>query len=209
MLKHWKLPNGFHVLLSPVHDTKSITVLVLIRVGSRYETPHLNGVSHFVEHLVFKGTKKRPSTLHISQELDRLGASYNAFTTKDHTGFYVKVSSRYTEIAMDIVSDIVQNAQFPAAEVERERTVIHEEINMYEDNPLMHVTDMLEYALYGKTSFLGQNIAGPKSVISDVSRADILKFWNTYYRPGNMALVLAGHITEESAHQMVKKYFTG
>lgn len=207
MVKQWTERSGLRVIAAPQKDTRSITILVLVRVGSRYEKPSLNGVSHFVEHLVFKGTKKRPTTLDISKELDGVGASYNAFTGKDHTGFYIKISSRYTELASDIVSDIVYNAQFPAAELDRERTVIHEEINMYKDNPLMHVPDVMEEALYGKKSYLGQNIAGPKSVISSVSRDDILKFWNTFYQPGNMTLVIAGDTTESKARTLVKKHF--
>lgn len=203
----WTLPNGLRVMVAPIKDTRSITLLVLVRVGSRYESRALNGVSHFVEHLVFKGTTKRPTTLDISKELDRVGASYNAFTGKDHTGFYVKISSRYTELATDIVSDIVFNAKFPESELDRERTVIHEEINMYHDNPLMHIGDLLEEALYGRTSYLGQNIAGPKSVISGVKREDILKFWGTHYRPSNMTLILAGDVTTRAARDLAGRYF--
>lgn len=208
MIPTWTLRNGLRVMVAPSKDARSITLLVLVRVGSRYESRALNGVSHFVEHLVFKGTTKRPTTLDISKELDRVGASYNAFTGKDHTGFYVKISSRYTELASDIVSDIVFNAKFPKEELDRERTVIHEEINMYHDNPLMHIGDLLEEALYGKTSYLGQNIAGPKHVISNVKREDILNFWGAHYRPSNMTLILAGDVTVRTARDLANRYFT-
>src|SRR3989338_4771372 len=144
MYQKQKLTNGLTLITAPLKETKAATVLVLLPVGSRYETKNLNGASHFVEHLLFKGTKKRPTSLDLTKELDAVGAEYNAFTSKDHTGYYIKAASNHLELAFDILSDMVRNSKFDPAEVQKERGVIIEEINMYEDNPLMHVENLFE-----------------------------------------------------------------
>ena len=131
------LNNQIKYVLAPLNDTQAVTVLVLVKVGSRHESVKFNGISHFIEHLLFKGTKKRPSSLDISKELDGIGADYNAFTSKQHTGYYIKASQEHLELAIEILADIIFNSLFEAKEIERERGVIIEEINMYQDNPLM------------------------------------------------------------------------
>ncbi|MBU0670621.1 insulinase family protein, partial [Patescibacteria group bacterium] len=123
-----KLPNKLRVLTIPREDTKAVTVLVLIKVGSRNEPAKLNGSSHFIEHLLFKGTEKRPNTQIISQELDKIGAEYNAFTGKDHTGFYIKAKANKLDFALDMLSDMLFNSKFDKEEIERERGVIMEEM---------------------------------------------------------------------------------
>ncbi len=191
------LPNGVRVIWARTPWTKAVTLLVLARVGSRYEIRRINGISHFIEHLMFKGTKKRPTTLHISRELDRLGAEYNAFTSKDHTGYYIKVAKEHFPIAADILFDMLLNSLFKEEEIERERKVIAEEIKMYEENPLMHIEDLFEETLY-RPSTLGWNIAGTKETMLGITRADITAFFNTYYGPGNVAVVIAGDLPESA-----------
>lgn len=205
MFKKYTLKNGLRVIVAPMHETKAMTALVLVKVGSRYETRKINGVSHFVEHLMFKGTKKRPTSLDISKELDGIGAEYNAFTGKDHTGYYVKANYEKAELALEMLSDMLFNSSFDPKEIERERGVIVEEINMYEDNPLMFAEDLFEQTVYGDRP-LGWNVAGPKEVIRTVSREDILNYHHEYYQPKNMLVAVAGRMDAKLLN-LVKKYF--
>lgn len=170
-----------------------MTLLVLTKVGSRYESAKINGAAHFVEHLMFKGTAKRPTTLDISKELDRYGAEYNAFTGKDITGYYIKMDANQTELAIDMLHDMLFSSKFDPEEMERERKVILEEINMYEDNPRDHIADMLEETLF-KGSSLGWNIAGTRKTVRQMKRNDLVKFYSDYYIPSRMTVVLAGKI---------------
>src|SRR4029079_9714539 len=132
-----------------MQDNYTAKVLVLVRTGSKYETKKLNGISHFLEHMCFKGTEKRPKAIDISKELDALGSQYNAFTSQEYTGYYAKSDARHFKKIFDIVSDIYLNSTFPDAEIEKEKGVIIEEINMYEDMPSRHVQDLMMKLLYG------------------------------------------------------------
>ena len=181
------------VLLVPQKGATSMTLLVLCRVGSRYETKDINGASHFIEHLMFKGTKKRPNTQIISRELDRYGSEYNAYTDKDMTGYYIKMDAAKTELAIDMLNDMIFHSLYDSKEINRERGVIVEEINMYEDNPRMHIDDLLEEALF-PNSTLGWNIAGPREVIRTVPREKLIAYRDAYYIPERMTIVVAGKI---------------
>ena len=139
MFSRHKLPNGISVILAPRKFTRAVSVLALVKVGSRHEAPMQNGTAHFVEHLMFKGTQKRPSTLEISQELDSIGADYNAFTGKEETGYFIKAEASNLPAIVDMLSDMLIGSLFNPQEVERERGTILEEINMYEDNPMAKV----------------------------------------------------------------------
>lgn len=202
------LPNGLRVVTIPLHDTQAVAVYVLTKVGSRYETRPINGISHFIEHLMFKGTKKRPTTLSISKLLDGVGASYNAFTSKDCTGYYVKMNHEHTALALDVVSDMLQNSLFDGKEIERERGVIIEEIKMYDENPIMAIEDLFEGAVFGDHHPLGWNIAGPQSVIRGVTRKKILRYRDQYYHAGNMWVVVAGKLSPDINHQILKYFKT-
>ncbi len=205
MFKKYIFKNGLRVIVAPMHETKAMTALVLVKVGSRYETRKINGVSHFVEHLMFKGTKKRPTSLDISKELDGIGAEYNAFTSKDHTGYYIKANYEKAELALEMLADMLFNSLFEAKEIERERGVIIEEINMYEDNPLMFAEDLFEQTMYGDHP-LGWHIAGPKEVIKSIKRKDIIKYHHDYYQPKNMLVAVAGRM-DAKLLSLIKKYF--
>lgn len=188
-----KLKNGMSVILVPQKGASSMTVLVLTKVGSRYETREINGASHFVEHLMFKGTKRRPNTEVISRELDRYGAEYNAFTDKDVTGYYIKMDADKTTLAVDMLHDMLFHSKYDPKEIDRERGVIIEEINMYEDNPRMHVDDLLETAMF-PDSTLGWNIAGPRETIRQVTREQLTAYRDAYYVPERMTVIVAGKI---------------
>ena len=188
-----KLKNGMQAITIPQKGAASMTAMVFVKVGSRYETMGINGASHFIEHLMFKGTKRRPTTLDISKELDRYGAEYNAFTSKDLTAYYVKMDAEKTELAVDLLHDMLFHSKYDPKEMDRERNVIVEEINMYEDNPRMHIEDMLEEVLF-PDSTLGWNIAGPREVIRTIPRKKLIDYRDAYYVPERITVVVAGKI---------------
>ncbi|MDD5109989.1 MAG: pitrilysin family protein [Patescibacteria group bacterium] len=208
MYKKIQIPNGPLLITAPREGTSAITLLVLIPVGSRYEQKNINGSSHFVEHLMFKGTQKRPTSLDLTKELDAVGAEYNAFTSKDHTGYYIKAASNHLELAFDILSDMVRNSKFDPAEVQKERGVIIEEINMYEDNPLMHVENLFEEAVFGLEHPMGWNIAGPREVIREVPRDRLYEYFQTYYHPRRMVVAVAGKFKQTQVQELMKRHFT-
>ncbi|MFA6511563.1 MAG: pitrilysin family protein [Patescibacteria group bacterium] len=206
MIQQAKLKNGLRMIVAPRHETEAVTALVLFKVGSRNETKDINGVSHFIEHLMFKGTKKRPTTLSISKELDGIGAEYNAFTSKDYTGYYIKANAEKLPLLLDILSDMLYNSKFDPKEIERERGVIIEEINMYRDNPLMYIDDVFEGAMYGDHP-LGWDIAGPRKIIRTVSRAKLVAYKNTFYQPNNTNVIVAGRVNEKTIFDQIRFAF--
>lgn len=207
MFKIKELSNNAKLILAPRKETDAVTLLVMFKVGSRFETKDNNGVSHFIEHLYFKGTKKRPNTNILSQELDKVGAQFNAFTGKDYTGYYIKVAKQHIELAFDILSDMLFNSKFDAKEINRERGVIIEEIRMYKDNPLMYIGDLLEQIAY-KGHSLGREIAGPETVIKKITRKSILQYKDEHYHPENMIVGVGGNYSPAKLNKLLKKYFS-
>jgi predicted Zn-dependent peptidase len=201
------LNNGLRVFAAPMKNTEAVTLLVLVGVGSRYETKKLNGISHFLEHLFFKGTKNRPRAGEVFKELDRMGASYNAFTSKENTGFWVKSSVRDFDESLDIVSDILQESIFKEEEIEKERGVILQEISMYEDEPRKKVLDVIENVVYGDQP-VGWDIIGTKENVRVIRRADIIDFKLKNYFSKNIVIVVAGGIDEKIIFQKVEKAFS-
>ena len=195
MSKVHKLKNGTRVHIVPLEGTQAATLLVLFKVGSRNEPLKVWGGSHFIEHLMFKGTKKRPETIDISKELDRYGAEYNAYTGKDLTGYWVKIATEQIPVAVDLLHDMLFSSKFEAAEMTREKKVIIEEIKMYEENPIMHLEDMLEEAIFDK-HILGRNIAGTSKSMINMKRNDVLAYRDAHYVPENMVVVVAGNVPQ-------------
>ena len=200
------LPNGLRVITVPMKDNPTVTVLVLVSTGSKYETKRVNGISHFLEHMCFKGTTKRPKAIDISKELDALGSQYNAFTAQEYTGYYAKSDARHFKQIFDVVSDVYLNSTFPDAEIEKEKGVIIEEINMYEDTPSRHVQDLFMKLLYGDTP-AGWNIAGEKENILKMKRDDFVTYKSRHYVPEATVLVVAGQVKEAEVMKEVKKIF--
>ena len=165
--------SGLRILGVPMADSQSITVLVLVGVGSDYEDKKINGASHFLEHLMFKGTKKRPSAFLISSELDQMGAEYNAFTSNYYTGYYIKAEKNHLNKMLDVVSDMLFNSVYSKEEIERERGVISGEIDMYEDMPNHHVEDVFMELLY-KDQPPGLPVTGTKESLKNISQKDII-----------------------------------
>ena len=200
-----KIPHGPKVVFAPQKNTETVTLLVLLPLGSRYETLNLGGASHFIEHLLFKGTNRRPSNFIISQELDRLGAEYNGFTGEDHTGYWVKTIRRHLDTSLDLLSDMLFNSLFRKSDFEKEKGVIIEEIKMYRDNPMFYIENLFEKALYGDHP-LGRLISGEISQIKNLKLKELLSFKKKFYQSDNLIVVVAGNVKKEDIKN-VKKYF--
>ncbi|MFN4181280.1 MAG: M16 family metallopeptidase [Candidatus Paceibacteria bacterium] len=201
-----KLKNGLTVLTVPMQDNPTATVLVLVETGSKYETKRLNGISHFLEHMCFKGTVKRPKAIDIVRELDALGSQYNAFTAQEFTGYYAKAEARHFKQIFDVVSDIYLNSTFPEVEIEKEKGVIVEEINMYEDTPSRHVQDLIMELLYGNQP-AGWNIAGTRENVKKMKRKDFVAYHALHYVPGATTLVVAGQVSEHDVLKEAERIF--
>lgn len=200
------LPNKLPVLFVPIKNTKISTALIMFKTGSRYETSENSGIAHFIEHMFFKGTKKRPNTLDLSSELDSLGGEFNAFTAKEFTGYLFKVTNNKLAKALDIASDMLFNSKFAAEEIDRERGVIIEELNMYEDNPRMRIEDIFESCLYGDTP-LGRDTLGSKENLLKFEREDLINFLNKQYGAQSACIIITGAIKTKDK-KLVAKLFS-
>jgi predicted Zn-dependent peptidase len=205
MFSQFKLKNGVKVILAPMKNTEIVTTLALMPLGSRFEKDMEAGSAHFIEHMLFKGTKNRPTALEISKELDALGANFNAFTSKEHTGYYIGVLKENLKNSLDILADIFFNSLFDSNEIEREKSVILEEIKLYQDNPAYHIYDVFFEMLFDKNS-LGRNTAGSPETVKNTTRQKLFSFKEALYQPNNLVLVLAGAIKNTDL-KLVEKYF--
>ena len=198
--------NGLRCIVAPMPDTEAVTLWVLFGTGSKYETKKINGISHFLEHLFFKGTKKRPRPGQIWRELDRTGSQKNAFTSKEFTGYYVKSASKFFDVSLDVVSDILLNPLFKSTEVEKERGVILQEISMYEDDPRRQAYEILEELLYGDCP-AGWDTAGYPETVKNITRDDIVHYKNSHYLASNAVVVVAGNVLKDRVFPKVEKAF--
>ena len=206
MLKKTVLKNGLRLVTFPMENTKAVTILLLVGTGSKYETKRVNGISHLLEHMVFKGTKKRSNTTVIARELDRVGGAYNAFTDKEITGFWIKVQSEHLDLALDVLSDMIFNSLFEEHKLEKEKKVIIEEINMIKDVPQNQVFNLWEELLYGDQP-AGWMISGEKETVNNISRKDILNYLRNQYVAENVVVALAGNFSEKEIIPKIKKFF--
>lgn len=205
MMEAKTLKNGMRVHLVPFEGTEATTVLILTKVGSRYEYKEINGAAHFIEHLMFKGTEKRPSTLDISRELDAVGAEFNAYTGKDLTGYYIKIDGKHEKLAIDLLHDMLFHSVYDSEEMDRERKVIKEEINMYTDNPIMHVEELLEEQMFeGNT--LSWNIAGTHQTMDEMTRENVIAFRDAHYIPERMVIAVAGKVDEQTMNWLEETF---
>src|SRR3989338_6367438 len=201
------LHNGLRVVLVPMAGTKTATVVVMAGTGSRYEDKKENGLAHFLEHMFFKGTKKRPSARLISEELDAIGSVYNAFTAKDRTAYYAKVGSKYLDTALDVISDIFLNSTLPGKEIAKERGAIIQEIDMYEDMPMRTIDNVFDELIFGSEHPLGRTILGPKENIRAFKRKDFAGYLKHHYTPENTVVCIAGSMSEQNVLAAVKRSF--
>lgn len=205
MIKKTTLKNGLRIITIPQKNIQSAVVLVLVGTGSKYESRKENGISHFLEHMFFKGTKKRPNTLKIAETLDSVGGSYNAFTSEEVTGYWAKVNYENFDLALDWVSDILLNTQIKSKDLEKEKGVILEEINMYLDLPMSYVSMLWDKLLYGDQP-AGRSILGSKTNITNFKRADFIRYRDEHYLASNTVVCVAGNIPK-TAEKSVINYF--
>ncbi|MCX6703268.1 MAG: pitrilysin family protein [Candidatus Zambryskibacteria bacterium] len=203
-----KLKTGIKVMLAPMKDSLSTTVFVMVHTGSKYETKGNNGISHFIEHMCFKGTTKRPTAMDISKALDEIGSQYNAFTSQEFTGYYAKAHPKNIDILIDVISDIYLNSTFDAKELQKEKGVIIEEINMYEDMPHKQVQDVFSLAMYGDQP-AGWSILGTKENIKKMSAKDLEKYWKSHYVASATTVLVTGNFDTRTITQKLQKAFEG
>jgi len=209
--KSYKLGNGLRVVEDPIEGSNSFTLMVMFKTGSRNETPDIWGISHFLEHMTFKGTKTYPSAFLLAKELDSLGAAYNAYTSKEHTGYYLKGSKKVFDRALAIISEMTVDPVITDQEAEKERGAIIEELNMYEDDPARKVVDFFEESLY-ENHQLSQEIGGTKESLRGIHAKEILQYREKYYKTGNAVVSIAGFVPKNFralVEESFKKLKTG
>lgn len=198
-------PSGLRLVTVPMPSAKTASVFVQVSAGSTYETKRTSGVAHFLEHMMFKGTKRRPGYLDISRELDRLGASYNAYTTKEWTGYYAKVAKEKLDIAMDVVTDIFLNSTLEQGAMDIERGPIIEELRMREDDPRQHLAYLSENLLWGDQP-QGWEIGGTPETIKHMKREDLTAYFNSHYIAANTVVGIAGDIDPEYVKEKIGEH---
>lgn len=205
MLKIKTLKNNLTLITIPIDSFESVTTLFAVGAGSRYETRKINGISHFLEHMFFKGSKKYPSAEIISTMVDSIGAINNAATSKEWTYYWIKSSAKHLELATDVISSMLKESLLQSEEVEREKGVIIEELRMYRDNPTRYIWDLYENLQFGDQP-LGWDIGGDEDTINSLKRADFVKYVDSLYSPSNSVLVYAGKLPK-NIEEIALKYF--
>ena len=190
------LDNGLRVLTANLPYAQSVTCMIMLAAGSRYETAETNGIAHFSEHMFFKGTERRPSARQIAGEIDAIGGEFNAFTGKEYTAYYVKCAAEHRDVALDVLVDMLRHSRFDAEEIEREKGVIVEEMNMYFDTPRDYIGGVYEALLYGDQP-LGWDIIGRKETVRGAGRDTFLGYLDRWYRPSRMILGVAGRTGDD------------
>lgn len=201
------LSNGLTIVEVPGSDAESVVVDIFVKTGSRSETLKENGISHFLEHFLFKGTKKYPSALDISTLVDSIGGEMNANTGKEHTQYYIKAASKYFSTIFEVLTDMIQNPLLDAEELEKEKGVIVEEINMYKDTPMAEVDNILEQLMWPHDA-LGRDIAGTKETVMKFNREMFLDYIQRHYQPGNMIIGVSGKYKKKELDYLLQKYWT-
>jgi predicted Zn-dependent peptidase len=194
------LDNGLRVLTANLDHAQSVTCMVMLAAGSRYETSDTNGIAHFSEHMFFKGTERRPTARDIAGEIDSIGGEFNAFTGKESTAYYVKCAAEHRDVALDVLVDMLRNSRFDSGEIEREKGVIVEEMNMYFDTPRDYIGGVYEDLLYGDQP-LGWDIIGRKETVRAATRDTFMSYLGKWYHPSRMVLGIAGRIGDGAAER--------
>jgi predicted Zn-dependent peptidase len=188
-----RLSNGIRVVSAPMAQVGSVSCFVMLAAGSRYETPESNGIAHFAEHMFFKGTERRPTARSISAEIDAIGGEFNAFTGKELTGYYVRCATETRDVALDVLADMLLHSRFEPAEIEKEKGVILEEMNVYLDTPQRYVGNVYDRLLYGDQP-LGRDILGTRETIEAATRETFRSYLDTWYRPERIVVGVAGRL---------------
>lgn len=200
-----KLANGLKLITAPLVTSEAVTILILVKTGVRSENDKNNGISHLLEHVFFKGTKKRPSAYEIAKEFDSLGANHNAFTSFEYTGFYIQSDSEDFEKSFELLSDLFLNPTFPEKDVEREKGVVIEDVNMHHDVPQEYVWVLNQKQLFPKIS-LGFDLGGSAETIKKMTRDDVVNYYKTGYRPDSTLVVICGNPKNNDWKKSAGKY---
>ncbi|HJV29226.1 MAG TPA: pitrilysin family protein, partial [Gaiellaceae bacterium] len=185
--KRTALANGVRLLTAPMPNVQSTSCFLMFAAGSRYETKDSNGIAHFAEHMFFKGTERRPKSRDIAGEIDSIGGEFNAFTGKEYTGYYVRCAAEHAPIAFDVLVDMIRHSRFEPEEIEREKGVIVEEMNMYFDTPRDYLGGLYEQLLYGDQP-LGWDIIGRKETVRGATRETFLDYLERWYQPTRLVV---------------------
>lgn len=203
-----QLKNGLKILTVPSKNVMSVKTEMIIKTGAEYETFQSQGISHVLEHMCFKGTKKYPGVKDISQEIDNIGGHFNAYTDNEITGYWVKVDKKYLHKSLDIIADMYLHPLFPEVELAKEKGVIIEEIHMYRDNPMDHVNEVFTGLMYGKKNPGGWSIAGTEESVNAVTRDDLINYAKKQYTAPNSLLVISGNFNEKQTIKQLEHYFS-
>jgi predicted Zn-dependent peptidase len=187
------LDNGLRVLTASMPQAQSVSCFVMLAAGSRYETRETSGIAHFSEHMFFKGTERRPTARDIAAEVDAIGGEFNAFTSKEYTGYYVRCASEYRDTALDVLADMLRNSKFDTEEIDREKGVIVEEMNMYFDTPRDYISGVFDDLVFGDQP-LGWDIVGRKETVQAATRETFLGYLDHWYRASRMVVGMAGNL---------------
>lgn len=189
------LPNGLRLVTANIPGLESVTCTVLVGVGSRYETIEKLGMSHVLEHMAFKGTKKRPTALEIATAVEGVGGTWNAFTWKEMTGYWIKLGSDHLDLALDVLADIVVNSVLDEKEIKKEIGVVLEERKMYLDSPTRHINDMIDQQVLGDQP-VGWDTLGTPESLANIGRSDLVKLISTYYKTESIVIGIAGKLSD-------------
>ncbi len=206
MVKLRTIENRLKVVAKEIPHVESASIIVWVKTGSRYEPEELNGISHLIEHMVFKGSRKRDNALEISLAVEEVGGKINAFTSEEYTGFYVKVPANHIELGFDVLSDMIYHPLLREEDLVKEKRVVLEEIKRYYDIPEEWVETLLIKAIWGNHP-LGRDILGTVESVSGIKREDIVDFMDRFYTPSNITISIAGKIDFEDVLSLSKKYF--
>ena len=201
MFERHRLDNGLRILTANLPYAQSVTCMIMLAAGSRYETPDTSGIAHFSEHMFFKGTERRPNARAIAGEIDSIGGEFNAFTSKESTAYYVKCAAEHRDIALDVLVDMLRHSKFDSGEIEREKGVIVEEMNMYFDTPRDYIGGVYDELLYGNQP-LGWEIIGRKETVRAATRDTFLSYLGHWYHPERMVVGLAGKIGDDAVERI-------
>jgi predicted Zn-dependent peptidase len=190
------LSNGLRVVTAPLDHAQSVACYIMLAAGSRYESPSNRGIAHFAEHMFFKGTERRPSARDLSMEVDKIGGEFNAFTSKEYTGYYIRCAGEQRDTALDVLVDMLRNSKFDAEELEREKGVILEEMNMYYDTPRDYVGSVYEELIFGSNP-LGWETLGTRETIKAATRETFMNYIDEWYTPPRMVVGVAGMVGDD------------
>ena len=198
--------NGLRIITSSMSHTQSVCISIFVGAGSRYESVERSGISHFVEHLLFKGTKQRPTSKEISEAIEGVGGVLNGGTDKELTVYWARVARPHFRIGLDVLGDMIYGSKFDPVEVEKERQVIIEEINMSMDSPQQRVGMLIDEVVWPDQP-LGREVAGVKETVSSLTQQELRGYWRSQYIPANMVVSIAGDITHDEAVTYTRNIF--